>query len=451
MVSSVLPFASIPGPPPKFLVGELSRFRKSLPWDVCASYAATYGPLTRITVLGKSIVVLNGPEVILDVLDRKASAIHKDSPRPALLPISTDSNAFMSPGGAHWEKRRLALPQLHAGFGPWLARRLPGMHAFIKDRLASWSREENAWDAHEKFFRLTFDVFSVAMAGRELGDAAYRCFQELGDLGDRRLLWKLPFGRPWGREGGELQQRWLGFFRDVLAETRQSPEQSDNLIAFQLKAGWDRSDEDFVTDIANSYFSGCFAASATLVGALYDLTRHPEERTRVMAAARSLDERGGLSDVNTLMEDQSLDYLLREEFRLRPPVAFFQRRVNHDADVELGGYTVPAGTILFIRSSALHVDKRHWGDDAGEFRPSRWANGVTEQNPYGSGYFFPFGRGPRACAGDIFSLAYLKLVLGAVLARYRPEIGLGQGFKPELYFAVWRVRGLKASLPPLDH
>src|SRR5580693_1820046 len=123
------PFESMPGPPAKLLVGELSTFKKSLPWDVCAHYAATYGPFTRITVLGKSIVVLNEPEAILDALDR-TPGFYKDSPRPALLPIATDSSAFMSPGDAHWEARRRAMPQMRAGFGEWMARRLPVMHAF---------------------------------------------------------------------------------------------------------------------------------------------------------------------------------------------------------------------------------------------------------------------------------------------------------------------------------
>jgi len=141
--------------------------------------------------------------------------------------------------------------------------------------------------------------------------------------------------------------------------------------------------------------------------------------------------------------------VLREALRVHPPVAFVQRRVKPDAPTELGGYEVPAGTILFISCYALHLDKTHWGADAETFRPSRWTSELVAANPYGSGHFFPFGRGPRACVGEHVGRFYIKLALASILANYTPEIGAGQPLEKELFFATMRPKGLLGRMLPV--
>ncbi len=40
--------------------------------------------------------------------------------------------------------------------------------------------------------------------------------------------------------------------------------------------------------------------------------------------------------------------------------------------VEVGGYTIPKGSIVIAISYMSHVDPGVWGQDAEEFRPDRW-------------------------------------------------------------------------------
>ncbi len=443
-MADVRPFEEMPGPPPRFLVGELPAFKDGKPWEPCLAYGEKYGPLTRIKILGKSVVVLNGADEIADVLERNTDAYYKDAPRAALLPLTNDSSTFTSPGGKHWAERRHANPLSRAEFGPWLAAQMPAMHALIEERLAAFAKQGTPGDLYGCLFRLSFDVFSRVFVGKVLPDEVFECFVALATIGSRRMMWKLPFGRPWGKKAAALQERWMGYFRAIVAEGRRAPAGQSNIVALRLTG--DGDDEAIVAELANNYYGGCFSATSGIMGCLYELTRHPEERARARAAARALRDAGGLADFAKLNADAVLDALLREGLRVHPPVAVFQRRVKLEAGTALGGYEMPAGTAMLISCYHLHLDAKHWGSDAKSFRPARWANGVAAANPYGSGHFFPFGRGERACLGEHFAMAYMKLTLATLLAGYEPEFGAGAAFEKEMFFAVIRPKGMVGRL-----
>lgn len=447
-MSDARPFQQIPGPPARFIIGELPAFKNGRPWEACRAYAETYGPLTRIKILGKSIVVLNGPDEIIDVLERKTDRFYKDAPREALLPVATDASVFASPGGQHWAERRRANPQSGPRFGPWFASRIPLMHALIEERLAAFARNPAPADIYDFLLRTAFDAWSLIFLGQVQPAEVFDCFIEVATLLNRRLMWKLPFGRPWGKAGDVLQKRWLDTFRTIVAEVRRAPEGRNDIVAFQLRHG-EIDDEAVAAELANNYFGGCFSSTTGLLAALYELTQHPADRERAMAASRALRASGGITDFAALNADPCLDVVLREALRVHPPVAFFQRRVKPDGPAELGGYQVPASTILFLSCYALHLDPAHWGADAETFRPSRWTSEIVEANPYGSSYFFPFGRGPRACVGEHTGRLYIKLTLASILANYTADVGTSQPFEKELFFATMRPKGLLGRLTPV--
>jgi cytochrome P450 len=449
-MSAALPYPQIPGPPARFLIGELPAFKNGRPWEACRAYAEKYGPITRIKILGKPIVVLNGPEEILDVLERNTERYYKDAPREALLPVATDYSVFTSPGGQHWAERRRANPQSGPRFGPWFASRIPLMHALIEERLAAFARNPAPADIYDFLLRTAFDAWSLVFLGQVQPAEVYDCFIEVATLLNRRLMWKLPFGRPWGKEGDVLQKRWLDYFprhRRRRAARPRRPQRHRRLPAPPRR---DRRR------------SRRRRTGQQLLWRLLLVHDRPAHRPlRADAASRRSRPRHGrrerpphvrrsLTDFAALNAEPCLDAVLREALRVHPPVAFFQRRVKPDAPAELGGYQVPANTILFISCYALHLDKAHWGADAETYRPSRWTSELVAANPYGSSHFFPFGRGPRACVGEHAGRLYIKLALASILANYTPEIGAGQPFEKELFFATMRPKGLLGRLLPVS-
>jgi hypothetical protein len=76
--------------------------------------------------------------------------------------------------------------------------------------------------------------------------------------------------------------------------------------------------------------------------------------------------------------------------------------------LELGGYLLPAGTIVSVTIISVHLSKAF--SDAERFRPER----LLEQPPLAYA-LIPFGGGPRRCIGASFALIEMKTILRTVL------------------------------------
>ena len=110
-----------------------------------------------------------------------------------------------------------------------------------------------------------------------------------------------------------------------------------------------------------------------------------------------------------------MSMILNESLRLYPPIVATIRRAK--ADVELGGCKVPSGTELLIPILAVHHDQAIWGNDAHEFNPGRFSEGVARAAKHPVA-FIPFGLGIRTCIGQNLALLQAKLTLSIILQRY---------------------------------
>ena len=109
---------------------------------------------------------------------------------------------------------------------------------------------------------------------------------------------------------------------------------------------------------------------------------------------------------------------------------------------------VAAGLLVALTTTVSgqwlnHRDPKHW-DRAEEWVPDRWAGGGIERDPMGSGYFWPFGRGARSCAGAEFAMFYMRLALAVILSKTEVRIDPTVPYKSQYFFAVQYPEKVKA-------
>ena len=140
--------------------------------------------------------------------------------------------------------------------------------------------------------------------------------------------------------------------------------------------------------------------------------------------------------------------IVNEVLRLYPPATFVMRRTYKE--MELGGIRYPAGVNLMLPILFIHHDPSIWGDDASEFNPARFADGVSSATTLqGGGGFFPFGWGPRICIGQNFALLEAKMALCTILQHFSFELSPSYTHAPYTMITLHPQHGAQIKLSKL--
>ncbi|KAJ4287309.1 hypothetical protein N0V90_012707 [Kalmusia sp. IMI 367209] len=131
-----------------------------------------------------------------------------------------------------------------------------------------------------------------------------------------------------------------------------------------------------------------------------------------------------------------------ETLRMFTPVAHIVRECPQEQVVTSRGktYRIPANTRCTLSLDGVGAHKDVWGDDAFEFKPSRWINKdaaltgtySTAQVPKleaagAKGSFLPWSSGPRACPGMKMAQVEFLSVVYTMFSAYRAEPALEVG------------------------
>ncbi|KAG8234871.1 hypothetical protein J437_LFUL014563 [Ladona fulva] len=178
------------------------------------------------------------------------------------------------------------------------------------------------------------------------------------------------------------------------------------------------SNEDIREEVDTFMFEGHDTTSAAISWVLFLLGSHPEiqdkvveELDRIFGDDEDKDRRITMKD---LQEMRYLECCIKDALRLYPSVPLIARQLRED--VQIAGYTVPAGTTTLIVTYMLHRNPATWPSPE-RFNPDHFLpENCQGRHPYA---YIPFSAGPRNCIGQKFAMLEEKAVVSSVLRKYR--------------------------------
>jgi long-subunit acyl-CoA synthetase (AMP-forming)/cytochrome P450 len=226
----------------------------------------------------------------------------------------------------------------------------------------------------------------------------------------------------------------------TIDEHRESGAPAGDLLSMMLAArdeqtGEVMTPEQLLDELMMLLVMGHMTTAMAATWTWYLLARHPEadERMRAEMAEVVGDRPPEYKDVARLVYTRMV---IEESLRLYPPSWGFGRLAL--GDDEIGGYHIPAGSVLSLAPWVTHRRPELW-PDPDRFDPERFDPKRTVERPRFA--YYPFGGGPRVCIARDMALMELPLILATVARRYRLRAVAGHAAVPPVQGITLRPRG----------
>ncbi|KAG2590304.1 hypothetical protein PVAP13_5NG275500 [Panicum virgatum] len=443
----------LPGTPYRFPFGDLKRFSRlaaaarakpmPLSHDITPRVHRFYHDIIRehgkisVTWLGPAPrVIVNDPRLVREVLANRSGHFRKRRHNGLVRRLA---NGLVSHDGDKWAAhRKIINPAFHL---EKLKKMLPAFAACANELVARWegyvesdgAKEIDVWP---EFQNLTGDVISRSAFGSSFSEGR-RIFQLQSEQAQNLVKMMNTLYLPGfrflptrinrrikanAREVEELLRGIVGKRERAMKESRAS---NDDLLGLLMESNVAETKqagnskpimtmEDIIGELKLFYFAGMDTTAVLLTWTMVVLSMHPEWQHRAREEVLRVfgDNHPDLDGIHQL---KIVTMILYEVLRLYPPVVQLDRQAH--TEIELGGVTYPAGVVLSLPIVFIHHDKDVWGEDADEFRPERFADGISRASK-DSPAFFPFGWGPRVCVGQNFALVEAKMALSTILQHF---------------------------------
>ncbi|MFN8535250.1 MAG: cytochrome P450 [Dehalococcoidia bacterium] len=401
------------------LVG-LMRFRRN-PALAIERVLRERGDVVPLRLPGQTIVLLNDPELIQRVLVADHACFTKGRALQVARRV-LGNGLLTSEGDQHRRQRRLIQPAFHRQQVAGYAAEMPT----LAERAAAHWQDGGQVDMAEEMMQLTLAIVGRTLFGADVEDDAGEVAEALGRLMGlfnartlpfADLLDRVPFGpwRGWRESRAQLDAIVARLIADRQSEDDRGDDRGD-LLSLLLAAHGENgamSDEQVRDEVLTFFLAGHETTANALTWTWYLLSQNPDVEVTLH---RELD-RVLTGHPPTFDDLPNLTYtrlVIAESMRLYPPVWAIGRKAI--VEYALNDLIVPAGSIVIMSQWATHRDGRFWPDPR-RFDPRRFLPEAVATRPKLS--YFPFGAGPRICAGENFAWTEAILVLATLAQRWR--------------------------------
>lgn len=400
--------------------------------------AATLGDVVHLHFPTQEAVLLNHPDHIRRVLVDEYRSFGKQTRGYNALRLGLGNGLVTSEGDFWRRQRRIAQPAFHrrkiAGFAETMVTATTDM----VDRWEAVADDGGTLDIDEEMMQLTFRIVGECLMSTDIsadassvGTAVATLLLAVMDRITRPLALPLHIPTPTNKKLNDALATLDELVYGVIEERRRRDEEHPDLLDMFMRAtdeetGERMNDRQLRDEVITMILAGHETTANALAWTLYLLSKVPSAAVKLREELNEVLPDGRLPTAADLPRLEYTSAVMNEAMRLYPPVWLVARSVHED--VQLGGYDIPEGHIVFVSPIVTHHDARFFENPEG-FEPERF---VGERGKAMTKHtFIPFIAGPRQCIGNNFALMEGQLILATVLSRLSLHLVPGQKIVPQ--------------------
>ncbi|CAK8578243.1 unnamed protein product [Lathyrus sativus] len=209
----------------------------------------------------------------------------------------------------------------------------------------------------------------------------------------------------------KISSKTDAFLRGLIQEHRNKNQHTNTMIDHLLSL--QESQSEYYTDqiikglALGMLLAGTDSSAVTLEWALSCVLTYPGVLEKARQELETHVGQDRLLDESDLPKLPYLKNIIYETLRLYTPAPLSLPHSSSENCI-IGGYKVPADTIVLINAWAIHRDPETWSE-ATTFKPERFEKeGELEK-------LIAFGKGRRACPGEVLAMRAISLTLGLLI------------------------------------
>ncbi|KAA8522315.1 hypothetical protein F0562_012988 [Nyssa sinensis] len=426
-----------PGPTPLPIIGNLLKLAGNQPHKSLAELAKTHGPIMTLKLGQITTVVISSSTMAKEILQKQDLSFSSRSIPDAIRAHNQyQLSVVWLPVSTRWRSlRKILNSQIFSNHKLDAKQHLrcQKVQELIADVRQS-CQAGVAVDIGRAAFRTTLNLLSNTFFSVDLTDPSSDTTQEFKDLvwdimeeaGKPNLVDYFPVLGKMDPQGIRRRMaihfgKLIELFSHMISQRLESrgvegSHASNDVLDTLLNISEENGDEIDRTHIermlVDLFIAGNDTTASTLEWAMAEVLHNPETLRKAQAELEQTIGKGntvGESDIDQL---PYLQAIVKETFRLHPPVPFLiPRKVQ--ADVEVCGFTVPKGAQVLVNAWAIGRDPSTWSNPS-SFVPERFLG--SEVDVRGHDFeLIPFGAGRRICPGLPLAIRMVHLMLGSLI------------------------------------
>ncbi|KAF3481177.1 NADPH cytochrome P450 [Arthroderma uncinatum] len=427
----------IPQPPGLPFLGNLFDLNSNDTWGSFKRLSDKYGPIFKIQVLGKQIVVVGNTSLAAEVCDEKrfrkctgaaSFLVMREAVHDALFTASDHEPSW---GIAH----RIMTPLIAPSSDDVRVKELQEMASELVAKWSSGTAQPERVHVTEDTKRLTvqsaiyhfFNQRHNLLGGK--GPAVVELLDQISwEMVQRssrpKLLTWLFYNGVYEKQIRDFRKIAADFMAAKRAEKTPKQDMLQALLTAKDPETGESLDEERVIDEIITIAITSNTAAGLISFVLYYLLKNPEEMAK---ARREIDAVLGSNSQITAQDLSKLPYLdaiLMETLRLSATApGFLVEPIPSDnaGVVMLAGdkYQIPKDQTVIVLLAAVNRDPDVY-EDPEAFRPERMMGEAFEKLPPGAKKWF--GNGKRSCFGKRFALQLTMITLVEILRNFNLEM-----------------------------